>query len=180
MTTDLMLQPCLNTRRLLLRPFNLDDAKAIQLLAGDSRVAQMTDAIPHPYPDGAAENWIAGHAAAFIARTEVNFAIELRASSELIGAVSLLQINSEQASAMVGYWIGVPHLGQSYATEAVVQLLQFAKHELQLTQITGRCLARNIASAKVMQKAGLIQQHDLIKQIRKNSVEEELLFFRSV
>lgn len=180
MTTGHFSQPTLDTNRLLLRPFTQYDASMVQILAGDDRVAQMTDAIPHPYPDGAAESWIAGHAAAFIARTEVNFAIELRASSELIGAVSLLQINSEQTSAMVGYWIGVPHWGQSYATEAVVRLLQFAQHELQLRQITGRCLARNIASARVMQKAGLIQQHDLIQQIRKNGVDEDLLFFRSV
>jgi [ribosomal protein S5]-alanine N-acetyltransferase len=176
--TDLLIQPMLKTNRLHLRPFTLDDAGTVQSLAGDKRIAQMTQTIPHPYPDGAAASWILGHAAAFRQKTEIIFAIELQASAQLIGAVSLLHIDNDQSSAEVGYWIGVPYWGQGYATEAVLRLLQYAQDDLQFQQFTGRCFAHNIASANVLKKAGLVQQQDLSEQIINTGVEEQRFFFR--
>jgi [ribosomal protein S5]-alanine N-acetyltransferase len=176
---ELLLQPILKTERLHLRPFTLADAKTVQLLAGDKRIAQMTQTIPHPYPDGAAENWISGHAAAFRQKTEIVFAIELQASDQLIGAASLLHIDKDQSSAEIGYWIGVPYWGLGYATEAVLGLLQFAQIELQLRQFTGRCFAHNIASANVLKKAGLVQQQDLSEQIINTGAEEQRFFLGS-
>ncbi len=178
MTTNLMIQPILNTSRLLLRPFTLDDARTVQLLAGDKRIAQMTETIPHPYPDGAAESWISGHAAAFRMKTEINFAIQFHASAQLIGAVSLLHIDKRQTSAALGYWIGVPYWGKGYATEAVLRLLKFAQDDLQLRQFTAQCFAHNTASAKVLLKAGMTQLHGLSEQINNNGVGEQRYFFR--
>ena len=51
-------QPVLRTSRLALRPFVLDDALAVQMLAGAREVADTTMHIPHPYPLGAAQVWI--------------------------------------------------------------------------------------------------------------------------
>lgn len=173
-----MIQPLLKTYRLQLRPFTLDDAGTVQLLAGDKRIAQMTQTIPHPYPDGVAENWIAGHAAAFQQKTEIVFAIEMPASDQLIGAVSLLHIDKNHSSAEIGYWLGVPYWGQGYATEAVLRLMQFAQEDLQLRQFFGRCFAHNVASANVLKKAGLVQLQDLSEQIINIGVEEQRFFFR--
>ena len=51
----------LATKRLLLRPFTLDDAPAVQHLVSAYEIAENTLLIPHPYPDGAAADWIAKH-----------------------------------------------------------------------------------------------------------------------
>ncbi len=45
------------TNRLLLRFFELSDAKMVQELAGNEEVARTTLVIPHPYPDGAMKHF---------------------------------------------------------------------------------------------------------------------------
>ncbi len=57
--------PYIETDRLILRPFNLEDAKEVQRLAGDIEIAKTTLHIPHPYEDGMAEEWISRHVEAY-------------------------------------------------------------------------------------------------------------------
>ena len=48
----------LETARLILRPLSLADAPAIERYASDWEVARHTSHIPHPYPAGAAAEWL--------------------------------------------------------------------------------------------------------------------------
>ena len=66
-------QPTLETERLILRPFRLDDAKRVQLLAGRREIASTTLNVPHPYEDGMAEQWISTHESVFQAGRGVPF-----------------------------------------------------------------------------------------------------------
>ncbi len=56
-----MRQPTLHTSRLMLRPFKMADAPAVQRLLAAREIAEMTANIPHPYEDGMAEEWILSH-----------------------------------------------------------------------------------------------------------------------
>jgi len=49
----------LTTPRLRLRPLRPADAPRVQALCGNWNVARMLARVPHPYPDGLAEAWIA-------------------------------------------------------------------------------------------------------------------------
>ena len=93
-------RPTLRTERLILRPFTLDDAPAVQPLAGAYEVALNTLMIPHPYPDGMAEQWIGTHSADFDEERSENFAID---DGQLAGAVGL--IFKGDGIAEIGYWI---------------------------------------------------------------------------
>jgi [ribosomal protein S5]-alanine N-acetyltransferase len=171
------LQPTLESGRLILRPYLESDAKAVQSLAGDRLISDTTTTIPHPYPDGAAEAWIASHGSAYEQRREITFALELRSSGELIGAVSLLDLQARHARAEVGYWTGVPYWGRGYCTEAVGRLIPFAYEDLSVTKVVGRCLARNPASARVMVKAGFKSEGRLVQHTLKGGVYEDVLLF---
>jgi RimJ/RimL family protein N-acetyltransferase len=173
-------QPVIEARQLRLRPFVAADAPEVQRLAGDRRVAETTLAIPHPYPDGAAEAWIATHPVGWLAGREISYAIERRRDAALVGAIALLNVSAAHAHAEVGYWIGHEHWGQGYATEATRALLDFAENELGLTRFAGRCLARNPASARVMQKAGLRPEGCLVRHLEIGGVYEDVLLFGRV
>ena len=77
-------QPTLRTSRLILRPFQDSDAPAVQRLASAREVALNTLTVPHPYPDGTAEKWIASQRDEFENGMLHNFAAV--AGEELVGS----------------------------------------------------------------------------------------------
>ena len=82
-------QPVIRTERLLLRPFCLEDAPAVEKHAGTKEVADTTLTIPHPYPPGAAEAWIGTHQDEWESGRGANYAIIANDVDELIGTVGL-------------------------------------------------------------------------------------------
>jgi RimJ/RimL family protein N-acetyltransferase len=149
-----MQQPILRTARLILRPFDVRDAPVVERLAGAREIADTTLNIPHPYPPGAAETWIASQPADWEAGTNAVYAITLRSTGELVGAINLA-LAAEHARAEIGYWIAVPHWNHGYCTEAGRSVVTFGFDVLGLHRIQGRHLVRNHASGRVMTKLGL-------------------------
>lgn len=166
-------QPTLTTPRLLLRPFTLTDAPAVQRLAGDAAVAEMTLNIPHPYPDGAAESWIASHPVAWAEGTTATFAI-VTATDGVCGAVGL-HITRAHDRGELGYWIGRPFWGQGLATDAVRAVLTFAFDTLGLHRVQASHLPRNPASGRVMQKVGMQREGLHRGRYRKGDVFEDVI-----
>ena len=171
------MQPNLESSRLVLRPFQQSDAPVVQKLAGDQRIANDVTTIPHPYPDGAAEAWIATHQPSFIAGGDITYAVTLRENGSLVGSIRLLNIDTKHACAELGYWTGVEFWGLGYCTEAVRRLILFANEHLGTTRIVARCFARNLASARVMEKAGLRKEGNLVKHFLKNGTYEDVLLY---
>lgn len=146
-------QPTLYTSRLMLRPFSLADAPAVQQLAGDWQVAATTLTIPHPYADGVAVEWIRSHPSQYEAGQGVIFAIALP-DNTLIGSIGLGVIQEFQL-AELGYWVGVPYWGKGYCTEAAKTLVDFGFQVLGLNRIQSTHFSQNPASGRVMQKIGM-------------------------
>jgi ribosomal-protein-alanine N-acetyltransferase len=166
-------QPSLGTSRLLLRPFQLSDAPRVRELAGDRAIADTTLAIPHPYPEGAAEAWIGTHAARFAEGAEAAFAITRRDGGELIGAIGLL-ISKAHARAELGYWIGRSYWGHGFATEAGRAVLEFGFGALRLHRVQAHYLTRNLASGRVLEKLGLTLEGVHRGAVKKWDVHEDL------
>jgi len=163
-------RPTLVTERLVLRPFQAADAPRVRELAGAREVAENTLTIPHPYPEGVAEAWIAGHESAFRLGEIAVFAITLP-DDTLVGAVGL-KLEEDTGIAELGYWVGVPYWGNGYATEASNALLDFGFDSLALNRVWARAFARNPASSRVLEKVGMRHEGTLRHSILKN---DELL-----
>ena len=158
--------PCITTDRLVLRPFDVSDGPQVRRLAGDRRIADTTVNIPHPYGEGMAEAWIATHQIEFKAGRQVNLAVTLGTDGTLIGAVGLV-IEPDDHRGDLGYWIGVPHWGRGFCTEACRSVLRYAFSDLLLNRVTAYHFSRNPASGRVMQKLGMRHEGCLRRHIRK-------------
>ncbi len=165
--------PTLETERLVLRPFGLQDAADVQRLAGDRDIADTTLNIPHPYEDGMAEEWISKHQDSFIKDQGVTFAITCNSNGSLVGAISLMGI-AKGHKAELGYWVGKPYWNSGFCTEAGQALLRYAFTELSLLRIHASYITRNPASGRVMQKLGMRHEGTLRQHIKKWDKCEDL------
>ncbi len=168
--------PTLDTARLILRPFELRDAPRVQTLAGAREIAEMTGNIPHPYPDGAAEEWIGEHANEWRRGDAAIFAMVQCETNELIGAIGLT-IHSQHRRAELGYWLGVPFWNQGYTTEAARAVLRFAFETLNLNRVHAAHFARNPASGRVMQKSGMTYEGTLRQHFLRWDRLEDLVYY---
>jgi RimJ/RimL family protein N-acetyltransferase len=157
---------------LTLRPFTLADAPLVHRLAGAYEVALNTLMIPHPYPEGAAEEWIATHQEAFDANAIHHFAID---DGQLCGAIGLIM--KDAGIAEIGYWLGVPYWNRGYVTEAAREMLRYGFEDLGLQRIFAGCFARNPASARVMEKIGMRYEGTLRRHVVKWDEAQDITFY---
>jgi len=169
-------RPTLQTDRLVLRPFTQADAPAVQRLAGDKEIAATTFNVPHPYEDWMAEQWISTHQEKFERGQAVNFAIVLRAEDCLIGAVELT-IEKQDHRAELGYWIGKPYWSKGYCTEAARAVVAYGFDVLGLNRIHACHFAGNVASARVLQKIGMVREGCLRQHVRKSDRYEDCVVY---
>jgi RimJ/RimL family protein N-acetyltransferase len=140
--------PVLETKRLTLRAPCLEDAKAVAALANDRRIAENTARIPHPYKMTDAESFIAG---ANKADGEVVFLITGR-DGTILGACGAVPLENQPPE--IGYWLGAPHWGKGYATEALHALIDFAFGEFDHAALQAGARVTNPASRRVLEKCG--------------------------
>jgi [ribosomal protein S5]-alanine N-acetyltransferase len=166
-------QPVLRTGRLILRPLAIDDAPIVQKLAGERDVASTTRLIPHPYPPGMAEQWIAALPELYQKAEMINWGVAMQ-GGPLLGTIRLT-LNPVDNHAEMGYWIGKPFWNNGYCTEAARAVMVYGFDVLGLERIYANYLARNPASGRVLHKLGMQQEGLLRRHRRKFGRYEDLI-----
>lgn len=144
----------LETERLILRPFVISDAPSMSQLAGHPEIAATTLNMPSPYSEEAART--------FIESVQDNpknhaFAIVRKQDQQLLGGIGIHPEERHQ-HAELGYWIGVPYWNQGYASETAKRIVDYGFEALKLRRIYAGYFAHNIASRRVMEKAGMVYE----------------------
>jgi RimJ/RimL family protein N-acetyltransferase len=142
----------IRTERLVLRPPAAGDAPAITRFAGDYAIASMTTRMPHPYAEADARQFVELVARQDTAR-ERTFSIE-REGEGVVGCIGFHRTVGGPLE--MGYWIGQPHWGQGYATEAVGGALLWASKDWGRKAISSGHFADNEPSANVLIKSGFL------------------------
>ena len=166
----LELLPSIAAHGVVLRPFAASDAAQVQRLAGAWAVARNCGRIPHPYPDGAAEAWIADLPRRWQSGQEAVWAVchpveegSDQAAAELVGSVGLV-VTPGDRRAELGYWIGEPFWGRRLGSAAAAAAVQYGFGSLGLRKICASVLPSNDASARIcvrlgMRREGRLRQH---------------------
>ena len=151
--------PVLPTRsgRFVLRPFTLADAPDVHEHLNDPRIAPWTANIEYPYPEGAAEGWIATHAPAAAAGEAVTWAIVTPGDDRTIGAIAI-HLAQNHRRGEIGYWLATPCWGRGVMTDAARTVVAYGFETLGLHRIQATCLPHNVGSYRVMEKAGMVRE----------------------
>jgi [ribosomal protein S5]-alanine N-acetyltransferase len=166
----------LETNRLILRPFLLSDAEKVSVYCNNIRLAKSTLSLPYPYPIESAINWINMHQDWFFQDIRYEFAITLKETGELVGAVGLGN-NKVWKNGEIGYWIGEEHWDCGYATEAVTKVIEWAFKKQHFHRVYARHFESNPASGKVMMKSGMIYEGKQLDHILKNGIYEHVVLY---
>lgn len=86
------------------------------------------------------------------------FCIDHIETKQFIGLIALNLGKSKFKIAEVWFKIHPDHWRKGYTTEALTKLLDFGFSELKLHRIEAGCAVENIASIKVLEKAGMIRE----------------------
>ncbi len=137
----------LETDRLMLRRPTLADVKAIAHLANDRRIAENTRRLPHPYSQD--------HAVAFVRamaddKSKTVFLIENNHVP-----IGIVGVNWREPEAPeLGYWLGVDHWGQGFATESARAVIDYTFEEFDVEHLMSGARVANPASRNILEKCG--------------------------
>lgn len=104
-------------------------------------------------------------------------AAECRATGAFVGDLVLHWVSRPHSTAEIGYVMHPAHAGRGYATEAAQALLAVAFEEVGFHRVIGRLEARNVASARVLEKLGMrLEAHLVENEWVKGEWQSELVY----
>ncbi|MGV3027560.1 GNAT family N-acetyltransferase [Streptococcus hyovaginalis] len=150
----------LETARLLLRPWIVDDAEALFVLASDPEI-------------GLRAGWPA-HQSLEESRNIIEtvfaqsgtYALVDKLSGEPVGAIGLMiggasKLTTSDKEAELGYWLGRDYWGQGLVPEAIRKLLCHAFETLKLETVWCGYFEGNEQSRRAQEKCGFTYHHKL-------------------
>lgn len=84
-----------------------------------------------------------------------HWGIQLKKIEDLIGTISVVDIDEDNENCQIGYCIGRKYWGQGITTEALNLIIDFLFKSIELERIYAFHHSDNPASGKVMKKAGM-------------------------
>ncbi len=153
-------------KRIVLRPLQRRDAEALVKYANDKIIALYTR-LPHPYRLQDALDFIPKTRQKQRQNKGYELGIELKETKEIIGMMSIRDIDQQNKNAEVGYWIGRKYWGQGLGSEALQLMIQFCFNKLKLKRLYAKVLHPNIASASLLQKQGFVLEGRMRKDTFK-------------
>lgn len=153
----------LETDRLILRPFTLEDAEAsFRNWAGDEKVTKFLRWPTHEsvsVTESVLSSWVEGC-------REPDFyqwAIVPKNLGEPIGTISVVDQDEKTEKLQFGYCIGSRWWGNGYTSEAFERIIAFCFQEVKAQRIEAMYDPNNPNSGKVMRRCGLSYEGTLRK-----------------
>lgn len=152
-----------------LTPYRLSDKAALVEYIDDEEIHRNTLAIPYPYTERDADEWLELTQQEFEKyRLHANWVIRNR-KGKLIGCIGRQMLYGKTGHTdEVGYWLARPYWGKGIMTEVVKVFCDYWFEKGPLIRFTAAVFAYNRASARVLEKAGFEREGYLKKHYYKN------------
>lgn len=160
----------------LVRPLVRGDAESLAAHGNEREIwLNLRDRFPHPYR---VEDALAYIDAVSSQEPVTSFAIEV--DGEACGGVSLdVGSDIERRSAELGYWLGRAHWGRGVMSAAVRAVTEHAFGTLDLLRVWAVPFACNVASHRVLEKAGFVREGLLRSSaLKAGEVLDEVMYAR--
>ncbi|MDR1117093.1 MAG: GNAT family N-acetyltransferase [Oscillospiraceae bacterium] len=140
----------IQTQRLILRKMTSDDMEMIYCWMSDPEITKYEDWVPHESVDYTRGfiSWLTGDY-----KDDQTYCWGMQLGEEIIGFALMAGVNEWSGS--VAYYIKRELWSNGYATEAVNAIIDFMFSEVGVDRITAKHSIKNIASGKVLKKAGM-------------------------
>ena len=148
----------LETERLIIREFEESDFESVHLYASKPEVTKYMPFGPNSKDE---TRLFLKNAIGYkhqSPRKNYDLAVVLKKDDVLIGGCGIYITNISVKEGYIGHCLDNVYWGNGYATEAANALLKFGFEILKLHRIFATCHTKNTASAKVLEKSGMIKE----------------------
>jgi RimJ/RimL family protein N-acetyltransferase len=167
----------LETERLVLRAFEEGDLDALYKAHSDADVVRWLYNEPRTLEES---RELLGRkvAGALLAEGDwVSAAVIERETGHFVGDVGVHWESEQHKTGEIGFIFDPAYQGRGYATEAARAVLDFAFDGMGFHRVIGRTEARNVASARVLEKLGMrLEAHLVENEWVKGEWSSELVY----
>ena len=156
--------PTLGTKRLLLRKLSLSDTADVFEYNSDPEVSKYMTWQAHRSPEETRE-FIETIIRRYCKGQVAPWGIELRENTKLIGSCGFTAWDTDHARGEVGFVLSPNYSGRGYMTEALREVISFGFRRMALNRIEARCMIHNRASARLLERVGMMREGVLRQQI---------------
>ena len=157
-----------------IRSWRASDIDPLVRYANNRKIwLNLRDRFPHPYTKTDGQRFIRSMRQA---DPETAFAVVV--DGEAAGGIGfMLQHDVDRASAEIGYWLGEPFWGRGITTEALAAMTRYSIATHSLTRVFAVPFAHNVASCRVLEKAGYVLEGHLRRSaIKDGKVLDQLQY----
>ena len=143
------------TERLILRKFTMEDAEGMFLWASNENVTKFVSWKPYKSVQEVEDNlrkWISDYE-----NGSYHWCVQLKDTGDIVGRVNVV-IHWRNHYCEVGYCFGEKYWNHGYATEALKAINRFMLIDCDFHTVEAKTCSENAASESVIKKAGMIRE----------------------
>lgn len=152
---------------MIIRKWEMADAKDLAKALSNKKVQDnLRDGLPYPYTEQDGEYYITSM---LEADENDTFAFAIIVNGKVAGSIGVFrQGNIHRLTAELGYYIGEEYWGRGIMTKAVKQICEYVFEHSDIIRIYAEPFSYNIASCRVLEKAGFQYEGTLRNNAIKN------------
>ena len=165
----------IETKRLLIREFTLDDFEAVHRYATNPNVVKFMAWGPNT--EAETRNFLQSKLQSHVLKPRVSYDLAITVDGTPIGGGGLTIHDLKSDEAELGYCIDEPYWGKGFGTEFAAAMIGYGFEELLLHRVLAKCDPENHGSYRVMEKNGMTKEGHLRENLKIRGQYRDTLIY---